>query len=536
MTRHPSLVRPIVASVLLFAFVFSGARDALGQVPPPDLVERLGCSRLVDYGTAQFDSDSHLVTHPLLPLTPGSQRVFEGRSSTTGAPLPHRVTFTVTSLTKVVDGVRSAVVWDVDESDGKLAEAELAVFAQDHGGNVWNLGEYPEEYPGGVFRGAPDAWFSGVGDAEPGIHMLAQPEVGLPEYLQGWVAAVEFLDCAKIVESGASVCVPAGCFEDVLVIHERSPLDPDGGIQVKYHAPGVGIVQIGAIGDPENETLVLTEDNRLSRSELQRANREAHILDQRGLQCSDVYAQTEPVKGPDDGDFGPYTCAAPEAPPTTGDTTISAPWSAPPPPTVGVNRPQGRYLAWVDHPLFPLRKVRTMRYEGREGDVRIRVNSRVRGKRVRVAGVRATAVDVKERENGKLVERSTDYYAQDRAGNVWYLGERVDNIENGKVTDHDGQWIAGRKGARRGLFMPAVPKVGQSFRQTRAPGVSRDRSTVVAVDAEVTTRAGRFTGCLKTRDRDLRGSERPERKFYCPDVGLVREQPSDGIVDLVRFG
>jgi hypothetical protein len=322
----------------------------------------------------------------------------------------------------------------------------------------------------------------------------------------------------------------------VLVIHERSPLDPDGGIQVKYHAPGVGIVQIGAIGDPENETLVLTEDNRLSRSELQRANREAHILDQRGLQCSDVYAQTEPVKGPDDGDFGPYTCAAPEAPPTTGDTTISAPWSAPPPPTVGVNRPQGRYLAWVDHPLFPLRKVRTMRYEGREGDVRIRVNSRVRGKRVRVAGVRATAVDVKERENGKLVERSTDYYAQDRAGNVWYLGERVDNIENGKVTDHDGQWIAGRKGARRGLFMPAVPKVGQSFRQTRAPGVSRDRSTVVAVDAEVTTRAGRFTGCLKTRDRDLRGSERPERRFYCPDVGLVREQPSDGIVDLVRFG
>jgi hypothetical protein len=58
----------------------------------------------------------------------------------------------------------------------------------------------------------------------------------------------------------------------------------------------------------------------------------------------------------------------------------------------------------------------------------------------------------------------------------------------------------------------------------------------VAVDAEVTTRAGRFTGCLKTRDRDLRGSERPERRFYCPDVGLVREQPSDGIVDLVRFG
>jgi hypothetical protein len=535
---HLCLVRRIVATVLVVVFVSSGAKDALGQAPPPDPAEAAGCSRLVDYGTAEFGADAHRVTHPLLPLAPGTQRVFEGRSSATGSVLPHRVSFTVTSLTKVVDGVRSAVVWDVDEADGQLAETELAVFAEDNAGNVWNLGEYPEEYPDGVFGGAPNAWFSGVGEAEPGVHMLQQPEVGLPEYLQGWVADIEFLDCATVVESGASVCVPAGCFTDVLVIHERSPLDPDGGIQVKYHAPGVGIVQIGAIGDPEGETLVLTELNTLSRSELQQANREAHILDQRGLQCSDVYAQTEPLEGPDDGDYGPYTCAPPEPPeppPSTSGPTTSAPWSvAPPAVAPPVNQPAGRYRDWVDHRLFPLRRVGTMIYRGREGDDSIRVESRVRSKRVRVAGVLATAVDVRERENGKLVERSTDYYAQDRAGNVWYLGERVDDIENGKVTGHDGQWIAGRKGARRGLFMPAAPKVGQSFRQTRAPGVSQDRSTVVAVDAEVTTRAGRFTGCLLTRDTDLRSSSRPERKYYCPDVGLVREQPSDGIVDLIR--
>ena len=125
---------------------------------------------------------------------------------------------------------------------------------------------------------------------------------------------------------------------------------------------------------------------------------------------------------------------------------------------------------------------------------------------------------------------------QDRAGNVWYLGERVDEIENGEVIGHDGQWMAGRNGARRGLFMPAAPKVGQTFRQTRAPGVSRDRSTVVALDAAVATRAGRFTGCLKTRDTDRRRRSRSEWKFYCPNVGLVRERHSDGIVDLVRFG
>ena len=160
----------------------------------------------------------------------------------------------------------------------------------------------------------------------------------------------------------------------------------------------------------------------------------------------------------------------------------------------------------------------------------------MRGKRVRVAGVPATAVDVEERENGKLVERSTDFYAQDPNGNVWSLGERVDQLDDGKVTGHDGQWTAGRGGARPGLVMPAAPRPGQSFRSTRAPGVAQERSTVLALSVAVTARAGRFKGCLEVRDTDLRRRSSPsERKLYCPDVGLVRERLGDGIVELVRF-
>jgi hypothetical protein len=527
--------RSHVVSLVTLAFLSAGASDALGQGGPPDPVEAAGCTRLVDYGTVDWPTKPHKVTHPLLPLKPGTQRVFEGRSNVTGAPLPHRVTFTVTSLTKVVDGVRTAVVWDVDESDGEVREAELAVFAQDLAGNVWNLGEYPEEYDGGAFTGAPSTWFAGVGNAEPGIHMPASPDLGLPEYLQGFVPEIEFLDCATIFETGATIEVPAGSFSDVLVVHERSPLDPEGGVQVKHHAPGFGIVNIGALDDPEGETLELIEFNMLSADELQQANREAHILDQRGLQCSAVYAQTAPLEGPDDGDYGPYSCPVPPPPPFAG-VTMPAPFStAPAPPSPA---PRGRrYRAWVDHPLFPLERKQRMLFKGREDDVAIRVESRVRDARVRVGGVRATAVDVEERENGVLVERATDYYAQDHTGNVWYLGERVDNIEDGRVVDHEGQWIAGRKRARRGLFLPAAPRIGQSFRQTRAPGVSKDRSTVVALDAMLRTRAGRFTGCLKTRDTDLLSRRRrPEHKYYCPDVGLVREQQADGTVDLVKFG
>ena len=135
--------------------------------------------------------------------------------------------------------------------------------------------------------------------------MPGRPRVGIPEYLQGWVPDIEFLDCATIVDSGSDVCVPLDCFRNTLTTHERSPLDPAGGIQVKVHAPQVGIVQIGAIGDPEGETLVArgAQHAQLA-SELREANREAHILDQRGLQCSEVYSQTTPVEGPDDGDYG----------------------------------------------------------------------------------------------------------------------------------------------------------------------------------------------------------------------------------------
>lgn len=526
--NHRTRLGLLVVTVLLVVFASAGTTQALGQASDP--VEEAGCARAVDYGTAEFDDDSHLVTHPFLPLRRGTQRVFEGRSTATGETLPHRVTFTVTGLTKMIDGVRTVVVWDVDESDGQVTEAELAFFAQDTEGNVWNLGEYPEEYPDGVFGGAPNTWFAGVGEAEPGVHMLNMVDVflpGQPEYLQGWVPEIEFLDCAKIVETGSTE----------LVTHERSPLDPAGGVQVKHHKLLVGIDEISALDDPEGETLVLVGGLKtLTSTQLVQANVEAHKLDQRGLLCSDVYAQTVPIGGANDGDYGPYTCAAPEPPeppPVTGGLTTAAPWSTvPAAAAVLASRPASRYRRWVDHPLFPLRKVRTMVYEGSEGGVAVRVKSRVRAKRVRIAGVLATAVDAKRRENGELVERSTDYYAQGRTGNVWHLGGRVEEIASGETR----RWIAGRNGAVRGLFMPAAPQVGQSFHRTRAPGISQHRSKVLAVDAAVTTRAGRFTGCLETRDTDRRRSPLAQTRFYCPGVGLVRERSGDGILDLVRFG
>src|SRR5438093_5265554 len=111
---------------------------------------------------ARFDPDNFAyptaINNPFLPLVPGTRFVLDGTTNDSGEPLDHQVVFTVTDLTKVINGVRTRVVVDRDLTDGALAEQELAFFAQDNAGNVWSMGEYPEEFEDGEFQGAPNTW------------------------------------------------------------------------------------------------------------------------------------------------------------------------------------------------------------------------------------------------------------------------------------------------------------------------------------------------------------------------------------------
>ena len=236
------------------------------------------CRPLVPFDAGAFSHPTR-IDNRYLPMVPGTQRVYQG--TTSGGS--HSVVFTVTDLVKVVDGVTSRVVYDVDIQDGEVAEAELAFFAQDNRGNVWNTGEYPETFENGKFAGAPDVWLGGRQNAQPGIHMPARPErVEGVRYLQGRAPAIDFLDCAKVVDDDRRVTVPAGRFTDVLLTHETSPLESTTAIQTKEHAPGVGIVRIGAINDPEAETLVLTRYVHLGQPARDRLNQAALALDAHG--------------------------------------------------------------------------------------------------------------------------------------------------------------------------------------------------------------------------------------------------------------
>jgi hypothetical protein len=236
------------------------------------------CRTLAPFHASAFHHPTK-IDNRYLPMTPGTQRVYKGTTSAGS----HQVVFTITDLVKVVDGVTARVVHDVDIQDGQVAEAELAFFAQDDKGNVWNVGEYPETFENGKFAGAPDVWLAGRRNAEAGIHMAAHPEkIKGVRYLQGRAPAIDFLDCAQVVKLDGRVSVPAGRFSHVLTTHETSPLEKTKAIQTKEHAPGVGIVRIGAINDPEGETLVLTRYAHLSSGERARLNRAAIALDAHG--------------------------------------------------------------------------------------------------------------------------------------------------------------------------------------------------------------------------------------------------------------
>jgi hypothetical protein len=256
-----------------------------------------------DFDRSRFDDDSTKVTNRWFPLEPGTQYVYEGSALDDGERLKRRVVFTVTDLTKVVAGVRTVVAWDRDYDDGELIESELAFFAQDTAGNVWHLGQYPEEYEEGKLVKAP-AWLEGIAGARAGLAMKAEPQPEAKSYAQGFAPAPLYWDDrARVYKMDQRTCVPVECYDNVLVMEEFERRKP-GAFQLKYYAPGVGGIRVGWRGpkEEEKETLVLTDLVHLTKNGLADVRREALALEKRAYKISkDVYGRTTPIEKPEAG-------------------------------------------------------------------------------------------------------------------------------------------------------------------------------------------------------------------------------------------
>jgi hypothetical protein len=196
--------------------------------------------------------------------------------------------------------------------------------------------------------------------------------------------------------------------------------------------------------------------------------------------------------------------------------------------------------AEVDHPFVPLTSVPSKTFTGEEIDsetgkkIALRIEETVLTQSEQVSGVQVTIVKVDDYYDGELGKTTEDYFAQAPDGTVYYLGESVDELQGGQVVGHEGAWLAEPNGSPPGLFMPPAPTVGQTFNQEQIPGVAEAQSKVIAVGQTVTSASGTFTGCIQTEDRDLLEVV-IEQKYYCPGVGLVREEFPGGHIDLLEF-
>jgi hypothetical protein len=273
----------------------TGAPPAASVVPTTRVAAKDATDR--DYDRTRF-SHSTEITNRWFPLKPGTQFVYSGQINQDGERVEHRVVFTITDLTKLIDGVRNVVLFDLDYNAGELAEAELAFHAQDDDGNVWNMGEYPEEYENGKFSGAPDTWIAGLGGARAGVIMRADPRVGTSSYLQGWAPAIDFSDTAKVLEAGGRTCGPARCYDDVLVTDEWNPDEPDAH-QHKYYAPEVGNIRADFAGteETEKETLELIKLVHLDQAALAKIRDRTLALDRRAsTSTKGLYGRTPPAR------------------------------------------------------------------------------------------------------------------------------------------------------------------------------------------------------------------------------------------------
>jgi hypothetical protein len=190
------------------------------------------------------------------------------------------------------------------------------------------------------------------------------------------------------------------------------------------------------------------------------------------------------------------------------------------------------FTTTIDNPYWPMRP--GTRWVYRETDTTgatSRVVVTVTDQTKTIAnGIEARVVRDVVTEDGKPVEITHDWYAQDKDGNIWYLGEAVRNYENGRLADTKGSFEAGVDGAQPGIAMPGDPEPGLTYRQEYYKGEAEDRGAVITVGEErVQVPFGYFDrAVLMTRDLAPTEPKTQELKFYVPGIGPVLTLHTDG--------
>ncbi|QBR92103.1 hypothetical protein [Nocardioides euryhalodurans] len=194
------------------------------------------------------------------------------------------------------------------------------------------------------------------------------------------------------------------------------------------------------------------------------------------------------------------------------------------------------FVSGIDNRWLPLTPGSEWVYESTDGEtITVTVTDETR----LVAGVRTTVVrDVVTGEDGEVVEETSDWFAQDVDGNVWYFGEETTEYDDRGRPDTAGSWEAGVDGAEAGVVMLAEPRRGDGYQQEHLAGEAEDRATVLSLDESLQIDSGSYDGLLVTEETTPLEPGLVEHKYYAPGLGLVLEQTvagDGGEAELVGF-
>jgi hypothetical protein len=159
------------------------------------------------------------------------------------------------------------------------------------------------------------------------------------------------------------------------------------------------------------------------------------------------------------------------------------------------------FVERVDNPLWPLKPGTTFQYVGSRGHTRQTDEEVVTHRTKRILGIRCVVVRDTVSEHGRPIERTLDFYAQDKDGNVWYLGEDSFERKRGRFVKASDSWRSGVDGAKPGIIMPAHPRPGDRYRQEYyPPGEALDEAHVLGLRGPVKVPAGTFERALVTSE------------------------------------
>jgi hypothetical protein len=194
------------------------------------------------------------------------------------------------------------------------------------------------------------------------------------------------------------------------------------------------------------------------------------------------------------------------------------------------------FTATVDNKWFPLPVGRTWLYTGtKDGkpalDV-VTVSSRTRV----IDGVTTHIVEDRLFLDNALEEKTADYYAQDKCGNVWYFGEDTGELNRaGKVTNTSGSFHAGEKGAEAGVFMEANPRLNERFRQEWYKGEAEDTYRAIDLATNASVPYGNYDDALRTEETTRLEPDVVDNKLYAPGIGEVVEVSLKGAREELRL-